>query len=242
MYIIAPWGEYGGIDEDAWLGFWGTLLSATAAAVVAMRILAAQARDQAKNLDRQLEEQATQFTAQLEKQEEHHLAQMDVQRRLQEDALTVQRDEARKEREILALTEIVSIIYEGLASTPTLQWAQGRDGHSRRFSAAVAKWKMNWGFEYPDEDSFDLTFMSSAEILLHSYLQCEDLGEYEPAVQEMQLAFFDFSISAGNYALKDKDTRLAIMSAWNKRFDICTNQLLRDYPGLPPDLAKDIWA
>lgn len=88
------WGPFAGISADVWLAFWGSLLSAGMAGLVAGIVLRAQ-----------LQAQERLHQVQLQAQERLHREQVAVQDKLHRETLHVQRDEARKEREISAMTD-----------------------------------------------------------------------------------------------------------------------------------------
>lgn len=185
LILLAPWGEFGGIDEEAWLSFWGTLFSAVSAAGVATAVLLSQLR----------------------KQEEQH-----------ESAISVQRDEARKEREIMALAQLNAVLANGYTDYPSSgrEWQAIRDQRHQELEAAVANWKMNWDVDKADDIELDFEFTSAGIALSSAYLVFPLVGTEQQEVEDTQLAFARWSRFAGTYVNASKRQRRDYLLEWTE--------------------------
>lgn len=192
---LTPWSEFGSIDPEAWLGFWGTLVSSIAAAVVAVFILAIQFR----------------------KQDEHHSR-----------TIEVQREEARKAREIQALAELNTILAGGYSDMPPESWIAATDINHQKLMAAVANWKMNWDVDDPQFLNVDEKIDSAAFILENAYKhwgrECWYLDEFN----ELQEVFKSWTSSVGVFVNSPRSERRNKLVEFANRLEETEVPLVRE--------------
>lgn len=196
LWVIGPWGELGGIDPEAWLGFWGTLASAVLAGAVAATVLAYQSKKQDEHLRITLEEQ---------------------------------REQARKEREIQALTILNAVLADGYSEFPNDSRIDTMKDNQQRLVSAVANWQMNWGIESPEELEVDWQIDGATITLGRAYALYGKDAMYFDEVTAIHIIFGDWIRSISSYVNAPPSDRRVRLIELGHNLHAATNALIAEH-------------
>lgn len=130
-----------------------------------------------------------------------------TQQDLQAEALRVQREEARREREIAALTILVRNLHSAFLNDPDEGWAERVESCKNEAHGAILSWRMNWGDAKEDASSLELDFMSATDLYVYAASRGVTSTESE-AMDGIQRTFGELSTAAVEYPYMSRAERV----------------------------------